>query len=287
MRFERESRLRRIMIAAASIAVLGVGCRAETGVEGTDDGSGTKAVAADDAAPRPESWRERLSSSEAAERAIAVDLIPVAPGDDGAARLEEAFRSDPDSYVRERAVFAISTMRGRDAVPFLTTVATSEADENVRSAALAEIFRFRNEHPVPARGWMKVHYPESVTPGEPFEVRVTIGSTDDVRRAKVGFRVPRGMERLSPGEPLWKGTLAAGETREVAVTLRAPAAETHAAVLAKLSLEYPELLDTELVKRAVRLDVESGTGTLRELGPEEQAPRSEPEVPPPHGTQER
>lgn len=215
----------------------------------------------------PAEWRDKIADSDPAVRAAAADAVPGAPGSDGAPRLEDLVRTDPNPRVRERALFSYGALQGRSGVPFLKTIALSDADPNVGAAARAEIHRIRLESNEPVRGFMKVHFPEKFTLGEPFDVDVSFGASEEVPEVHFDTRLPRGVEVVSEGGASYHGKLAAKDRTDLRLTLVARE-EVKGSLRLRVKLDYPEMLDVEVHQKKIGLVAQGGTGTLTEIATE-------------------
>jgi hypothetical protein len=220
-----------------------------------------KVAGSEDRAP---GWRERIASPNASERRLGAELLPASPGDDGDEILLRLAKTDPDPAVRERAVLSYGSMVGPAALAPLREIALREASVTVRSAARAELYRLRKTSDEQPRGWMDVSFPNEVRAGVPFEVRVAFGSDEDVPRARLSTVIPKGLSLAAPMDPVWRGSIRAGERHEVVFTLVADETATRATMTAALKLDYPELLDFESFERRVRVRMSGPGGVVEE-----------------------
>lgn len=214
----------------------------------------------------PAEWRDKITHADPAIRAAAADAVPGAPGKDGASVLQELVRTDPNPRVRERAVVSFGALAGREGVSFLRSIALADESPDVGAAARAELHRIQVDLDAPARGFLKVAFPEKVTPEEPFDVRVTFGASEEVPEVLFDAILPRGVELAPDQRSRFRGRLAAKEEKELRLTLVAHEGAEGSARL-RVKLDYPEKLDVEVIQKKLRIVAGGGTGTVTEIAP--------------------
>jgi hypothetical protein len=125
---------------------------------------------------------------------------------------------DPDSYVRERAVFTLAEVGQRESLPSLKRIASSDDDPNVRSAALANLQLVKEKYPQPKRGELQVDVAGSFQVGEVVTLRAVVVSFADLD-GKLFVAVPPELELVSE-RPGWKGRLMERQSTGFTVDLR-------------------------------------------------------------------
>ncbi|MBI4613004.1 MAG: HEAT repeat domain-containing protein [Planctomycetes bacterium] len=208
------------------------------------------------------SWQDGLFSPDAAERCQAIDLMPRNPSAESRTLLLDILARDEDAYVRERAVFALAERFGRDAVARLKELALTDAQPDIRAAAMASLHRIDRMEPLPPRGRLEIECPAEFDAGGIFELTARFTSVEDSPRAILEVMLPDGLELVSPEARLWKGSAVAGRAEEVRFAIRVEDRTLQSAkIRVHLKFDYSGRLDAEILDREVRLKIVSGKGS--------------------------
>lgn len=172
---------------------------------------------------------------------------------------------EANDQVRQAAVLSYAQTAGKAALPTLRAVAMRESNADVRSAALASLHRLRREHPEPERGHLDVDFPASFAASAPFEVVVHVTADEAAPRAMVNLQLPAGFTSPDPAGFLWKGSLAAGETRAIVFHAVAPGVSVRSGARVDAKLDYAGAFDLERfsARRRVVLDDAGGRFELK------------------------
>ena len=113
------------------------------------------------------------------------------PGD--IPELKEIITTHPDNYVRERAIFVLADIAVRkdvteDVIDFLKDLAYNEENDEVRSAAYANLDFIREFYPLETKGELTIRIEGEIREGNNITIIATASSTVDVEEATVGTR---------------------------------------------------------------------------------------------------
>jgi hypothetical protein len=177
--------------------------------------------------------------------------------------LEDRIRRDPDPYVRERGIATLTSIAIRrnetdQIIPFLKELAYNEDDDEVRTAAYANIGLIRLYHPLPSRGTLTISIDGHIAKGKNITVVATVTPTVDVPDATIGIsRFDTGLYPAT--EPVIRTSLQARVPKEFrfGITLN-EAGSYEVPVAALLSWDR---VDSEYLEKAIILTVTESNGT--------------------------
>jgi len=194
------------------------------------------------------------------------------PPDDYVEQLESIVRENDDPYVRERAVFtmtdiAIDGNETDQIVDFLKDLAMNEKDDNVRTAAYANVDLIRDLFPPESKGSLELSLDGDIRRGAAVEIVAEVSSTVDLEEAAIVgiISLPDGIAPVSDG--VVKVKLAAGVPQRVGYDLRLDDTGEYIISFAlKLSFDR---IDYEVIHKGVYLAVSESGGDFFEMEPEE------------------
>lgn len=152
-----------------------------------------------------------------------VESIQLDPPDDYIQQLEQIVEKNEDPYVRETAIFALTDIASRkgetdEIIDFLKDIGTSETDDNVRSAAYANIDLIRERFPPEKKGSLEVSLSGDVKKGATVILTATASATTDIEEAIIGIdRLHQNIDMVSA--PFPKFSLVANEPKDLEFTL--------------------------------------------------------------------
>jgi hypothetical protein len=192
------------------------------------------------------------------------------PPDNYIEKLMSIVQDNDDPYVRERAVFtmvdlAVGGNETEKIIDFLKVLAIEETEDNVRTAAYANIDLIRDLFPPEKQGFLELHLSGNIGKGREVALIAEVSSAIDLEEeAILGIiSLPDGIELLSTG--VLKIELEANVPKEVAFNLRLnQTGEYIITVALKLSLDR---IDYEEVHKDVYLIVNESDGEFFELEP--------------------
>ena len=170
--------------------------------------------------------------------------------------------SDPD--IRERGIFtltdiAIKRNETEKIVDFLKGIAYNEKQENVRTAAYANLNLIRSIHPLEKKGSMEVELRGDIRKGGTVTVVAQISSTMDVREVIIGLGdMPESIEPIS--RPVQKFNLLAGQPQEAKFDLRINDVGSHYIPI-NFMMGF-DRVDYETIKKRIYLTAEENGGEL-------------------------
>jgi hypothetical protein len=185
-------------------------------------------------------------------------------------KLTSIVESHEDPYVRERAVFtlvdiAIDGNETEEIVDFLKDVAMNEPDDNVRTAAYANVDLIRDLFPPDRKGSLELSLSGEISQGAEVQlIAEVLSSLDLEEEAILGIvSLPDGIELLSTG--VLKVQLEANVPQEVGFDLRLNEPGDYVITVAlKLSFDR---IDYEEIRKNVYLAVHQLDGEFSELEP--------------------
>jgi hypothetical protein len=192
------------------------------------------------------------------------------PPDNYIEKLMSIVQDNDDPYVRERAVFtmvdlAVGGNETEKIIDFLKVLAIEETEDNVRTAAYANIDLIRDLFPPEKQGFLELHLSGNIGKGREVALIAEVSSAIDLEEeAILGIiSLPDGIELLSTG--VLKIELEANVPKEVAFNLRLnQTGEYIITVALKLSFDR---IDYEEVHKDVHLTVNESDGEFFELEP--------------------
>lgn len=131
--------------------------------------------------------------------------------------LEQIIRTDSDPYVRERGIFTLTDIAIREGdtdqiIDFLKEIANTEPEDNVRTAAYANVDLIRKSYPLPARGSLEISLSGDIKKGGEVSIISEIMSSTEVKDVVVGIEklhknidplsIPVINVALQPNQPL-------------------------------------------------------------------------------------
>ena len=185
-------------------------------------------------------------------------------------KLMSIVQDNDDPYVRERAVFtlvdiAVGGNETEEIIDFLKVLAMDEKEDNVRTAAYANIDLIRDLFPPEKTGSLELYLSGNIGKGSEVALVAEVSSTIDLEEeAILGIiSLPDGIELLSPG--VLKLELKANVSKEVGFNLRLiQTGEYIITVALKLSFDR---IDYEEVHKDIHLTVNESDGEFFELEP--------------------
>jgi len=184
------------------------------------------------------------------------------PPDDYIGQLKDVISTGTDQYIRERGIFTLTDIAIREGdtgeiIDFLKDVAMNESDENVRTAAYANVDLIRQAHPLPERGVLEVSISGEIKKESMITLIASISATIDVSDAIVGIqRLHQDIVPIS--SPATNMNLQAGEKQTFECELKLNGTgEYSIPVMLMLSFDR---LDYEAITREVVLTVNEADG---------------------------
>lgn len=152
-----------------------------------------------------------------------LELMQLEPAQDYFQTLTATIKENTDLYVRERAVYtlteiSISKNETQPVIDFLKRIASSEKDENVRTAAYANIDFIKNVYPPEKKGKMDLSIAGAIRKGGNITLIANVSSAVDVEKAIVGINKLHTSIKLST-EPVVKIDLKAGRPERIEFNL--------------------------------------------------------------------
>ncbi len=112
--------------------------------------------------------------------------------------------NDTDPYIRERAIFTLTNIAIRkhetgDIIDFLKEVAINEKEDNVRTAAYANIDLIRDIYPLEKKGHLDISISGDIKKNTNISLIAKISSKVDIKKAVIGIdRLHINIDPLSP-----------------------------------------------------------------------------------------
>ena len=187
-------------------------------------------------------------------------------------KLMSIVQDNDDPYVRERAVFtlvdiAVDGNETEEIIDFLKVIAMDETEDNVRTAAYANIDLIRGLFPPEKKGFLELSLSGNIGKGSEISLIAEVSSAIDLEEeAILGIiSLPDGIELLSTG--VLKLELEENVSKEVGFNLRLnQTGEYIITVALKLSFDR---IDYEEIHKDVYLIVNESNGEFFELEPQE------------------
>jgi hypothetical protein len=192
-----------------------------------------------------------------------LDSLLLNPDEDYIQELTSIIKSNSHPYVRERGIFTLTdiTIRKKETekiVDFLKEIAMDEKEDNVRTAAYANIYLIRNINPLEKRGSLDMSVTGDIKKGANITLNAKISSSVTLdEEAIIGVRqLPDNIELLSNGA--YRIKLIANNPQEIEFDLHLKETGNYMfPVNLKLSFDR---IDYELVTKQAHIEVGERTG---------------------------
>ena len=178
--------------------------------------------------------------------------------------LEDRIRRDPDPYVREKGIATLTGIAIRrnetdQIIPSLKELAYNENDNEVRTAAYANIGLIRLNFPPPSQGTLTVSVDGRIGKGKNITVVATVTPTVDVPDATIGIsRFDTGLYPAT--EPIIRTSLQARVPKEFRFGISLNEAGSYEVPVAVL-LSW-DRVDDEYLEKIIDLTVTESDGTF-------------------------
>lgn len=155
-----------------------------------------------------------------------LEAMQVDVPDDYISKLKAIIEGDSDPYVRERAVFTLAEIAVRrhetgDVVGIVREVAENESDDNVRTAAYANLDVIRSYAPPENNSTLELNVTGDLRKGETITLTAKVSSRIDIEKeAMLSIPSLHNNVELVSGSRVQKIRLQAGEPREVEYKLK-------------------------------------------------------------------
>jgi|YelNatPaOPRAMG01_1025707.scaffolds.fasta_scaffold08802_6 hypothetical protein len=141
------------------------------------------------------------------------------PPKDYIKKLEAVVEKNKDPYARERAIFTLTniTIKKQETdkvIDFLKKIAMNEKEDNVRSAAYANIDLIRDYYPLEKQGSFDLSLSGDIKKNGKIKIVAKVSSKIDVKEARVGISSLHKNIKLEPYQPVHKFSLKANEPKE-------------------------------------------------------------------------
>jgi hypothetical protein len=254
-----------LVASACSIAC----SETEPAREGVDSSSSELSLPPTPPAAVTQAWLAELTAPDVARRKAAVQRAAFQGGADAAKQLEDVIANDASSDVKENAVLAYAQVTQQSGAAFLRQLALTSQDAQVLSAAHASLHDLRET--APKRGWLSADFPETFTPGKPFDVVVKLGSSSDVKVADLTLKLPSSLQVGGGHQVRWSGPLVAGVPQEIKFTVVSSSGMLQGGSMARATLQYEEALDFEVLDQRVRFGTGKVGGFFEPVKPKSQS----------------
>ncbi len=184
------------------------------------------------------------------------------PPGDYIEQLKDIIVSGTDPYIRERGIFTLTDIALREndtdeIVDFLKDIAVNESNDNVRTAAYANVDLIRQTHPLPRQGSLELTISGEIKKGSTITLIATISSSIEVSDAIIGIqRLHHDIEPVS--SPATNVHLNAGETQRLEFELKLNETGEYT-IPVTLMLSFDQV-DYEEIHREVVLTVNETSG---------------------------
>ena len=200
-----------------------------------------------------------------------LESMQLNPPKDYIKRLKLVVEKNKDPYTRERAIFTLTdiTIRKYETekiIDFLKEIALNEKEDNVRSAAYANIDLIRDYYPLERQGSLELSILGEIKKGSQIKLIAKISSKIDVEEVIIGIDyLPKDIEWLS--QPYHKIALKANEPKEIEFDLLLrKIGEYEIPVTLMMSFDK---IDYEEIEKEIRIKVGEFSGEViseEELG---------------------
>lgn len=152
-----------------------------------------------------------------------LESVQLNPPEDYIDQLTLIVEKNKDPYVRETAIFALTDIASRKdetdkIIDFLKNVGINETDDNVRSAAHANIDLIRDRYPLEKKGALELSISGDVKKGATIILTARVSATTDIAEAMIGIdRLHQNIDMVSA--PFPKFSLEANEPKELKFTV--------------------------------------------------------------------
>ncbi len=157
--------------------------------------------------------------------AEALEQMQLDPPDDYIQRLESVVENNSDPYTRELAIFVLTDIAIRkyetaEIIAFLKDIAKNEEQDNVRTAAHANIDLIREYYPLDRQGALELSVLGEIKKSAEITLVAKVSSRVDVEEAVVGIDVlHQNLELLNLSVPVYRLDLRAGQPEHVGFDL--------------------------------------------------------------------
>lgn len=192
-----------------------------------------------------------------------VEEMQKAPPDDYLEQLRAVVEEGTDPYVRERAIFALTDIAVRrdeteEVIDFLKQVALDEKNDNVRSAAYANLDLIKELYPAERKGSLQLCIAGDIRKGSDVKLIATISSKVDVEAIVSIDYLHVDIQAVSA--PFHKVALRGDEPAEVEFELRlTQTGEYFIPVTLMLSFDR---VDYELIEDGIQIRVGEDWGEV-------------------------
>jgi len=192
-----------------------------------------------------------------------LEFIQINPPENYIRELESIIQSDRDLSIRERGVFtltniAIQKNETEKVIPFLKDIAMNEKQDEIRTAAYANIDLIRTVYPPEKKGTMNVSILGDIKKGGNITLTATVTSKTDITKAIIGLDLYNpNIELLT--SPIIKTNLKPNESKIIAFNLRLK--EKGSYFISITTLMSFDQVDSETIYKRVYLTVNEKSGS--------------------------
>jgi hypothetical protein len=213
--------------------------------------------------PKDEADDDNISDETDNEYTEYFESLLLDPPEDYMEALMSLVEENEDSYVRESAIFTLTDLKIRDnetddIIDFLKDIAMNEEDENVRTAAYANIDLIRDVYPLEKQGSLELHVTGDIMKNNNITILANVSSNVTLEEeAIVGINSwDDKIDMLS--ERMFKLNLEANITQQVSFVLHLnDTGEFFIPVTLKLCFD---IIESENIKKQIYLNVEESDG---------------------------
>lgn len=191
-------------------------------------------------------------------------------------KLKDIIKTHPDNYVRERAIFvladiAIKNNVTEDVIDFLKEIAYNEENDDVRTAAYANIYLIRESYPLAIKGDLNIQVLGEIRKGENITIVASASSTVDVTEAIVGVKrvanlggnETQGIMLTVVSRNPVRFPLNAGESKEITFKIFL-AEEGEYMIFCELQLNF-DRIDYQTIEKKIHLTIGKTEGEAQVL----------------------